>query len=79
MLMRVLQEYVQRFQRRFENLGEFTLLLIAPGIFKPPEPAMKPAHQGLKFTIEAIEIAGKSTQFIGIYISLSHKTSFSTS
>ena len=36
---------------------------------------MQPAHQGLQLTVETVQIAGESPQFIRIDICLSHNTS----
>jgi hypothetical protein len=77
--MRIFQENADHFHRLFELLGELALLLIAPSVLQPAQPAMQTAHERLKIVVKTGQIAGESTQFRRVYICLCHITSFESS
>ena len=72
MLMRCLQKIPQRLGSLCEGLGEFALLLVAPGGFEISHAGIETRHQVLQLVVEAGEVLGETPEFCGIDVGFGH-------
>src|SRR5688572_19018182 len=71
-LVRGLEEQRQGAGRLLEGLAELLLFLVAPGALEVAKLAVDRADQPLELVVEAVQVGGESSQFVGVYVRLGH-------